>query len=145
MTARLALLHAAATLFMTGLIWFVQIVHYPLFAAVGVQGFSAYADVHVRLTTAVVAGPMLVEMVTGLLLYWHRPVGVAKALLGWGVVSLLLIWTSTWLLQVPQHRILSLAFDAEAHSLLVATNWLRTGTWSLRSLLALAIIARTQR
>ena len=54
-------------------------------------------------------------------------------------------WISTWLLQVPQHNILSHAFDAEAHSLLVATNWLRTGTWSLRSLLALAIIARTQR
>jgi len=145
MWSGLPLLHAAATLFMTGLIWFVQIVHYPLFSAVGVQGFSAYADEHVRLTSAVVTGPMLVETMTGLLLYRHRPVGVPKALLGWGVVSLLLIWTSTWLLQVPQHRILSLAFDAVAHSLLMTTNWLRTGTWSLRSLLALAIIGRTQR
>ena len=145
MSGGLALLHAAATLFMSGLIWFVQIVHYPLFAAVGAHGFSAYADEHVRLTTAVVAGPMLVEMMTGLLLYRHRPVGVSKALIGWGMVSLLIIWTSTWLLQVPQHRILSLAFDGNAHSLLVATNWLRTATWSLRSLLALAIVARTQR
>ena len=29
--------HAASTLAMTGLIWFVQIVHYPLFAAVEIQ------------------------------------------------------------------------------------------------------------
>ena len=34
----LLLLHAAATLFMTGLIWFVQVVHYPLFARVGEDG-----------------------------------------------------------------------------------------------------------
>ncbi|MCK6525129.1 hypothetical protein L6R49_27300, partial [Myxococcota bacterium] len=31
----LLLIHAAATWFMVGLIWFVQIVHYPLFSAVG--------------------------------------------------------------------------------------------------------------
>ena len=31
----LLLLHAGATFFMCGLIWFVQIVHYPLFAQVG--------------------------------------------------------------------------------------------------------------
>jgi hypothetical protein len=29
----LLLAHAAATLFMVGVIWFVQLVHYPLFAA----------------------------------------------------------------------------------------------------------------
>ena len=28
-------LHALATIFMAGVIWFVQVVHYPLFRAVG--------------------------------------------------------------------------------------------------------------
>jgi hypothetical protein len=30
----------ASTLFMTGLSWFVQVVHYPLFAAVGPDAFA---------------------------------------------------------------------------------------------------------
>ena len=37
------LAHAAATLFMVGLIWFVQVVHYPLFARVGPDAFVPYA------------------------------------------------------------------------------------------------------
>ena len=44
MTALLA--NAAATLFMTGLIWFVQVVHYPLFAFVSGPGAAAYAARH---------------------------------------------------------------------------------------------------
>ena len=31
----LLLVHAASTLFMAGVIWFVQVVHYPLMASVG--------------------------------------------------------------------------------------------------------------
>ena len=33
---------AAATWFMAGLHWFVQVVHYPLFADVGTERFIAY-------------------------------------------------------------------------------------------------------
>ncbi|MEY4607349.1 MAG: hypothetical protein RLY45_2109, partial [Actinomycetota bacterium] len=38
--------HLVATMFMVGLIWFVQVVHYPLMAAVGEQQFVAYEDRH---------------------------------------------------------------------------------------------------
>ena len=41
MTMELILLtQVFATLFMVGLIWFVQIVHYPLYAKVGREQFS---------------------------------------------------------------------------------------------------------
>ncbi len=43
------LAHITATLYMTGLIWFVQIVHYPLFARVGNAEFSAYEQRHTAL------------------------------------------------------------------------------------------------
>lgn len=46
MIAALLITHAAATLWMTGLIWFVQVVHYPLFALVGSTGFAAYESAH---------------------------------------------------------------------------------------------------
>ena len=45
-------LHLAATAAMTGLIWFVQVVHYPLFAAVGADQFVAYEVAHQRRTSA---------------------------------------------------------------------------------------------
>jgi hypothetical protein len=55
------LANLAATLFMVGVIWFVQVVHYPLFSRVGSEKFSLYPKAHSRLTTYVVGPPMLVE------------------------------------------------------------------------------------
>ncbi len=51
----------AAALFMTGLIWFVQIVHYPLFARVlrntAPDAFRAYEASHANRTSFVVFPP----------------------------------------------------------------------------------------
>ena len=58
---------AAATLFMTGVIWIVQSVHYPLFALVGRDGFSEYAREHRRRITVIVGIVMPVEAVTAVL------------------------------------------------------------------------------
>jgi hypothetical protein len=55
------LAHLAATLFMVGVIWFVQMVHYPLFSRIGPEKFSLYSEARSRLTTHVVGPPMLVE------------------------------------------------------------------------------------
>ena len=54
------LIQAAATLAMVGLIWFVQIVHYPLMAQVGRDSFAHYEASHTARTTWVVAPLMLV-------------------------------------------------------------------------------------
>ena len=54
------LANLSTTLFMVGVIWFVQVVHYPLFSRVGGEGFALYSKAHSRLTTYV-GPPMLVE------------------------------------------------------------------------------------
>ena len=90
----LLLVHLGATLFMVGLIWFVQVVHYPLFAMVGGDVFAAYEFQHARLTTWVVAVPMMAEIVTGLLLVRWSPVGVPSGVLWMGLVLLALVWES---------------------------------------------------
>ena len=54
----LLLVHAATTLFMVGVIWFVQIVHYPLFQRVGKDGFGAYERQNTRKTGYVLALPI---------------------------------------------------------------------------------------
>lgn len=76
----LLLTHLATTLIMVGIIWFVQVVHYPLFSQVGTAGFSAYSDAHSRLTTYVVGPPMLVQAASAILLVFVRHAGVLVAL-----------------------------------------------------------------
>lgn len=128
--------HAFVTVAMTGLIWFVQVVHYPLFAAVGESGFRAYESRHAVLTTRVVAPLMLAEVAAALWLLASRPSTVTIA----GAVLLAGIWLSTAALQVPCHRRLAGGWDAAVAARLVATNWIRTAAWTARGLLAMALL-----
>jgi len=128
-------LHLLATLYMTGLIWFVQVVHYPLMGSVGQEHYEKYQRRHMRRTAWVVGPPMLVESVTAvlLLIQWPGP---------WtwtGIGLLAIIWISTAFLQVPMHHVLEKGFDAAAHKRLVQTNWIRTAAWTFRSLFLLFV------
>jgi hypothetical protein len=136
------LVNVAATLYMVGVIWFVQIVHYPLFGNVGPDRFAAYSSAHSRLTTYVVGPPMLAEAATAFLLVFVRPerIGPGPALLGLVLVGG--IWLSTYLLQVPRHTAFASGFDRSAWRSLVASNWLRTVAWTVRGLLVLWMSAR---
>jgi hypothetical protein len=139
--ARFTLLaNVASTLLMVGLIWFVQIVHYPLFADVSEPSFSKYEQRHNSLTTWVVAPPMLVELITATMLLWFCPAGVSRSTVGVGFMLVAVIWISTALLQVPCHDALVKGFQVFVHQRLVATNWVRTVAWSLRGCLVLSMI-----
>ena len=133
----LLLTHLASTLFMTGVIWFVQVVHYPLFASTGGAEFRAYEQRHTALTTWVVAPPMLIEAASAVLLFWFRPTGATTWQLSLGLALTAAIWLSTAIVQVPCHEALSRGFDSVLHQRLVRTNWVRTAAWSLRGLLVL--------
>lgn len=141
----LLLAHLAATLVMVGIIWFVQVVHYPLFSRVGKSVFPRYSEDHSRLTTYVVGPPMLLEAATAALLLFFRPIGIPAFLPWTGAILLAVVWLSTALLQVPRHKTLGLGFETNAWSALVLTNWLRTVCWSLRGVLALLMISLTMK
>jgi hypothetical protein len=132
----LPIVHAAATLFMCGLIWFVQVVHYPLFSRVGDDVFPEYERRHVRWTGFVVGAPMTVELIAAAAI-----AAVQGGVLAWfGLAMLGVIWLSTWWWQVPAHRALGHGFDAVAHRRLVRTNWVRTIAWSVRAPVALLLL-----
>ena len=136
------LAHLAATLYMVGVVWFVQVVHYPLFSRVGPEKFSLYSEAHSRLTTYVVGPPMLAEAATALLLVFRRPEGVPLAAALTGLALVVVVWLSTALLQVPRHTTLGSGFDRRAWSGLVLSNWVRTVAWSARGGLVLWMAAR---
>lgn len=133
------LLHLATTLWMTGVIWFVQIVHYALFDGVGAAGFGRYAARHGRLTTSVVAPLMLAEALTGLTLLFDRPPSFEWGQALFGFALIVVVWLSTVFIQVPQHGALARGFDRGTYKLLLVGNWLRTAAWTVRSLLLLYV------
>ena len=136
------LTHVGSTLAMVGLIWFVQIVHYPLFAHVGNSEFVTYELIHQRLTTRVVGPLMLVEAVTAVALIWLRPSGIGGWLVWAGASLLGTIWLLTFLVQVRQHARLAVAYDAQLQRQLVQRNWYRTAAWSARGLIVLGMLGQ---
>lgn len=136
------LTHLFATLFLVGLIWFVQIVHYPLFAKVGREQFAIYEEAHQRLTTWVVAPMMALELVTAFFILRFSAGGDSPVLPWAGLALIAIIWLSTWKLQVPAHEILAKGFSERQHRRLVTTNWIRTIAWTARGCLVLAIVFR---
>lgn len=127
--------HAFSTLCMTGLIWFVQIVHYPMFALVGQQQFVEYERVHQRLTTWVVAPLMLTELATAIGLLVSRSGKISVGSLWLGLILLGINWLSTAAIQVPAHNQLQAGFSDAVHRKLVNSNWIRTLAWTARGLL----------
>ena len=136
------LTNLASTLYMVGLIWCIQLVHYPLFALVGKEAFAGYEAAHSYWLTLVVGPPMLIEAATTLCLLFYRPAHISLAAALSGALLLAVIWFSTMYLQVPQHNRLAGGFDAAAHQFLVTSNWVRTVAWSLRGALALWMTAK---
>jgi hypothetical protein len=140
MSHMLLRLHLAATLFMTGVIWFVQVVHYPLLARVPPEAIPAYQAANVWTTASLVAVPMWIEGVTAVLLLWRRPPGLPVNPLRLGLALLAVIWLSTWQLELPRHEALRTAFDPATLRSLIDTNWVRTAAWTARSALALTLL-----
>lgn len=132
--------NVASTLFLAGVIWFVQVVHYPLFASVGPSRFANYEIQHAGRTSWIVVPPMLIEAATALLLIWVRPATLPLTTAFVGLALVGLIWGSTFTLQVPLHARLSVGFEPALHRSLVATNWVRTIAWTARAWLCLALI-----
>lgn len=133
--------HAAATLLLTGLIWTVQLVHYPLFAQVAPEQWSRYHRSHSTRIGWLVLPLMAIEALAAALLLaraWRS--GAAATLETLGVALVVVHVASTAFLQVPLHARLARGFERAAIERLVATNWVRTIAWSVRAWIALELL-----
>ncbi len=134
--AWLLTVHLLATAGMVGIIWFVQVVHYPLFSSVGRDAFVAYELRNTRLTSFVVGPFMAAEGVTAVVLAIHPPATVSHVATIVGLALLGLVLACTVLVQVPDHSALSTAYTDERAARLVRWNWVRTAGWTARGALA---------
>ena len=138
-------LNLVATCVMVGVIWFVQLVHYPLLSIIGVDRAPAVAVEHQRRTAWVVGLPMAVEGVTTLILLVARPDGVSAWLPWAGAVVLAIVLGSTVLLSVPLHERMATAPDETIGRRLVTTNWPRTIGWTARAVFAAVMLSQAIR
>lgn len=128
-------LQTFSSLYMLGIIWFVQLVHYPLFQKIRPADFLIYHQTHIRMTGFVIAPVMLLELFSSAYLYLRPDIigGRLFALINLATVALL--WISTFAVQVPLHSKLSLEHSDKTIQKLTLTNWFRTILWTLRAVL----------
>lgn len=132
----LLLVQAVASGAMCGIIWFVQVVHYPLFVRAGGDE-RAFALENQRLTGCVVIPFMLAEGLAAAVFAWNPPAGVPRSVATLGLAAVLALWLSTGFLQMTLHARLAREGHApDVVAALVRSNWLRTVFWTLRAILA---------
>lgn len=129
------LVNLCSTWYMVGLIWMVQMVHYPMFDRVGESEFVRYESDHSRLITPIVGVPMLIEIATACWLVATLPAGFSRWAAWLGVAMVITIWISTVMLQIPCHNRLAAGFDLNTYRRLVHTNWIRTVLWTTRGIM----------
>jgi hypothetical protein len=133
---RLLLLHLFVTAALAGLIWTIQLVHYPLFDYVERTRFVGFEQAHSARISYIVGPLMGAEFLCALLIVWQRPKAVPMWLVLAAFAVLLVVHATTVFFSVPAHTILGRGYNAEAHHRLVNTNWIRTIGWTVRAGLA---------
>ena len=134
------LAHTGTTLYLVGVIWLVQLLVYPSMANAGADGYAAYHNLHTSRITPVVAPAMIAELLTAIYLVFAPVERIASSYFWIGLILVLIIWASTFFVQVPLHEKLARVFDSDIQKRLVLTNWLRTIAWSLRGALVLWMV-----
>jgi len=132
------IINVTATAIMTGVIWTIQIVHYPFFHRVDKQDFSDHMDDHRKRISFIVMPVMLAELITAIWLVFAESEFTGEFITG--AVLLALIWISTALIQVPSHSRLSDGYSRTEVERLVTYNWIRTILWTMRLAVLLAIL-----
>lgn len=132
------ILNLFSSFFLCGLIWSVQLVHYPFFEFSEPSRFTDAMNFHQLRISFIVIPVMLAELISScwLTITLSEPFWVHAG----GLVLVLAIWIITFFLQVPLHSNLKLRYSTEQVQKLVRSNWWRTILWTLKSLLGILLL-----
>ena len=127
------IIHLIATSVMVGVIWIIQLVHYPSFHFIELNQYTTFQRFHMSRISYVVIPAMLTELFTLIPIIISMdqvdPIILASALL------LIVIWLMTAVFFSGVHQKLTLGYDQVVVEKLVKLNWGRTLLWTLRLLL----------
>ena len=129
----LLLLHLTVSSMMVGVIWVIQLVHYPSFHFVDNLRYSNFQSFHMRSISYVVIPLMLTEVLTLILLvYTINRMDIALIL---SAIMLFAVWVITAVFFSGAHQKLTLGYDKSVVDGLIKMNWSRTLLWTLRLIL----------
>ena len=132
-------IHLLTTTLMTGVIWVIQLVHYPSFHYVDREHFSAFETFHSKQISKIVIPLMLLELVSGIgLLYYLKK---SQSLLLINLLLLTATWLTTFAFSARYHGILTSGFSEKHIFKLIHTNWIRTLLWSIRTIIILSLFS----
>ena len=124
-----------------GLIWTIQLVHYPSMKYIPKDRFPEYHNFH-SIRISILAIPlMFAELFTSTILLYQNLNNAIQTIFLVNLILVLLIWLSTFLIQVPLHNALSKKKNIEKLSKLIFSNWIRTILWTARSILMILFLA----
>ncbi len=134
------LFNIVITAFLTGLVCFVQVVHYPSFRYT-TANFEAFHHFHTSSTSLVTAFPMLIELALAFALLWeYQAERNFLTLLALAAFLLALaVWVNTFFFAIPLHIKLGEGFQEATLKQLLRVNLWRSLLWTARLALLLLL------
>ena len=124
-----------STSIMVGVIWVIQLLHYPSFHFINDQNYIEFQQFHMQRISFIVVPVMLIEVASALLLAYFFGSSLTIILLA----LVLCIWGITFIFFTNMHNKLTDGYDHSIVDKLVKINWSRTALWSLRLIILLSI------
>ena len=130
----LIVVHAAATMFMVGLIWTIHYVHYQVVAYVGETTYASFQTAHVERIGRLLFVPWLTEGITligilALAFLGGRKAWRVPAVINGAAMAIVLVISGFW--SAPAHAKLTDGFDQSVHDQLMTVNLIRTLAWTV--------------
>ena len=126
-------IHLVATSIMVGVIWVIQLVHYPSFHFIELKQYTTFQRFHMSRISYVVVPAMLTELFT--LIFLIIFIDKIDPLVTVSGLLLIIIWLMTAVFFSGVHQKLTSGYDKTVVNSLVKLNWGRTLLWTLRLLL----------
>ena len=117
---------------MVGVIWVIQLVHYPSFHFIELKQYTTFQRFHMSRISYVVIPAMLTELFTLILIIISMD--QIDTLVLASAILLIFIWLITAVFFSGVHQKLTLGYDQTVVDKLVKLNWGRTLLWTLRLL-----------
>ncbi len=129
-----------STFIMVGVIWYAHIAFYPLLSFIGKKEFRLYKEEYNKRVMPAATVILLIEFLSSVLLIWFRPLAIKLSYALVGLLFLFIIWFLTWIIEVPQHKILQNGFNEKSYRILIKINFFRCILWTSRAFIALLMI-----
>ena len=129
--------HLTSTSIMVGIIWVIQLVHYPSFKYVKESDFIIFQKYHMINISYIVFPIMFTELITSLLIFFS---GEKSFFFMLSLICLSMIWVITGVLFTKFHSILQTGKDLKMIEKMIKANWIRTLLWTMRLIMILFVI-----